>query len=228
MAEKTSDLTALRDQLRMVVQEHMALDPAHDLAHLDRVWRNAQAITVADRKGDLQVLLAASYLHDLVNLPKDHPNRALASAQSADAAGPILAGLGFTPDQIKNTQHAITAHSYSAGIPPETPEAMILRDADRLDALGAIGIARTFVVAGALGLPLYDPNDPHAQQRPLDDNRFAIDHWQVKLLKLPDGMLTPTGCDMAQQRVRVMLDYLATLSAELGTEMPANLMEPSL
>lgn len=222
------DLTALRDQLRRVVQDHMALDPAHDLAHLDRVWRNARMIAVADRMGDLRVLLAASYLHDMVNLPKDHADRALASALSASAAGPILVGLGFTPDQVVSTRHAITAHSYSANIPPQTAEAMILRDADRLDALGAIGIARTFMVAGDLGLSLYDPSDPHAQHRPLDDGRFAIDHWQVKLLKLPDGMLTTTGRDMARQRVRVMLDYLDTLSAELGTDMPANLMDPAL
>ena len=206
----------------------MAQDPAHDLAHLDRVWLNARTIARSDGIGDLRVLLAACYLHDLINLPKDHPDRRSASARSAMAAGPILTGLGFTPDQTASIWHAITAHSYSAGIRPETPEAMILRDADRLDALGAIGIARTFVVAGDLGLSLYDPNDPHAQQRPLDDSRFAIDHWQVKLLKLPSGMLTNTGRDRAQQRVRVMLDYLATLSAELGTDMPANLMDPAL
>ena len=219
------ELTALRDHLRQIVQDQMALDPAHDLAHLDRVWRNAQTIAAAEHIGDLKVLLAACYLHDLVNLPKGHPNRALASAQSADAAGPILTGLGFTPDQIKSAQHAITAHSYSAGIPPETPEAMILRDADRLEALGAIGIARTFVVAGALGLSLYDPADPHARRRPLRDDRFAMDHWQVKLLNLPKGMLTPTGRTIAGQRAQVMLDYLAVFSAEVGTDMPKDLME---
>lgn len=221
-----ADLTALRDGLRQIVQDHMALDPAHDLAHLDRVWRNARAISVTDGIGDQRILLAASYLHDLVNLPKDHPDRQLASGQSADAAGPILERLGFSREQIKSTQHAIRAHSYSAGIPPETPEAMILRDADRLDALGAIGIARTFVVAGALGLSLYDPADMHAQQRPLNDGRFAIDHWQVKLLKLPRDMLTTTGRAIAQQRTRVMLNYLAALSEEIGIEMPADLIGP--
>ena len=222
-----ADLTALRDQLRQIVQDRMALDPAHDLAHLERVWVNAQTIAKADGIGDLQVLVAASYLHDLVNLPKNHSDRAVASAQSAVAAGPILARLGFTPDQIKSAQHAITAHSYSAGILPETPEAMILRDADRLDALGAIGVARTFVVARALGLSLYDPVDPHAQQRPLDDSRFAIDHWQVKLLKLPEGMLTETGRAIALQRTQAMLDYLAVLCAEIGADMPEGLMGPA-
>lgn len=192
----------------------MTLDPAHDLAHLDRVWINAQAI--ADGSGDPDVLMAASYLHDLVNLPKDDPNRALASRQSAEKAGPILVSLGFSPDQIKATQHAIEAHSYSAGIPPESFEAEVLRDADRLDSLGAIGIARTFLVAGGLGLPLYDPSDPFAQRRTPDDGKYSLDHWQVKLLKLPDGMMTDKGRELAQSRVKIMLRFLDDLSGEIG------------
>jgi len=219
-----ADLYILRERFRRFVQDQMATDPAHDLAHLDRVWHNAQTISETEGRGDTRVLLAASYLHDLVNLAKDHPERRQASARSAEVAGPVLDGLGFTPDEIKATRHAIIAHSFSAGIAPETDEAMILRDADRLDALGAIGIARTFVVAGALGLSLYDPEDLHAQHRALEDSRFAIDHWQVKLLKLPEGMLTRTGRDMGRQRARVMLDYLAALSKEIGTDMPTDLI----
>lgn len=208
-------LADLRARLCQIVHEQMTLDPAHDLAHLDRVWVNAQAI--ADGSGDLKVLIAASYLHDLVNLPKDDPDRALASRQSATKAGPILASLGFAPSQIKATQHAIEAHSYSAGIPPETVEAEVLRDADRLDSLGAIGIARTFLVAGALGLPLYDPDDPFAKNRTPDDGRYSLDHWQIKLLKLPDGMITNKGRELARNRVKVMLQFLGDLSGEIGT-----------
>lgn len=99
---------------------------------------------------------------------------------------------------------------------------MILRDADRLDALGAIGIARTFVVAGALHRPLYDPDDPFAESRPLDDQRWSLDHWQVKLLHLSQGMLTETGREIARNRSRVMGDFLRHLSREIGTDMPAS------
>lgn len=209
-----ASLVDLRDQLRGIVQDQMALDSAHDLAHLDRVWMNAQ--NIADGAGDVSVLMAASYLHDLVNLAKDDPNRALASRQSAGKAGPVLTSLGFSSEQIKAIQHAIEAHSFSAGIPPESFEAEVLRDADRLDSLGAIGIARTFLVAGALGLALYDPTDPFAQSRTLDDGMYSLDHWQVKLLKLPDGMITDMGRDLAQKRVKVMLQYLEDLSGEIG------------
>lgn len=213
------DISAdLRTRLRGIVVQRMQTDPAHDLAHLDRVWVNARAM--ADEQIDRSVLLAACYLHDLVNLPKDSPDRHLASRQSAAESEPILAELGVSPAQISATQHAIAAHSYSANINPETPEARVLRDADRLDALGAIGIARTFSVSGALGRVLYDPADPFADTRPLDDLRFSLDHWKVKLLNLPDEMLTDTGRRIARQRADRMIRFLEEFGDEIGHPLP--------
>jgi uncharacterized protein len=206
----------LRASLRHCVQQRMQQDPAHDLAHLDRVWINAQTIAASLNNVNLRVLLGAAYLHDLINLPKDAPNRNTASALSAKAAAPILRDLGYTPSEIDATGHAITAHSFSANIPPNSPEAEILRDADRLDALGAIGIARTFVVAGATARALYDPADPFACNRALDDQMWAIDHWQVKLLKLPDDMLTTKGREIAERRAGLMRDYLSQLADEIA------------
>ncbi len=217
---RTVDISAdLRTKLRGIVAQRMQTDPAHDLAHLDRVWRNALAI--ADDQADMAVLLAASYLHDLINLPKNDPNRHLASRRSAQESEPILQELGFSDTQIQATQHAIEAHSFSANIPPRTPEARILRDADRLDALGAIGIARTFAVAGALGRDLYDPEDPFAVSRDLDDLNFSIDHWKVKLLSLPDDMLTEAGHALAQERRAQMLEFLRAFADEIGHPVPA-------
>jgi len=196
----------------------MAQDSAHDLAHLDRVWANVQAI--AGEGTDLTVLLAASYLHDLVNLPKDSPERARASTLAAEEAAPILRALGFDEGRVTATQHAIAAHSFSAGIPPETEEARILRDADRLDALGAIGIARCFAVSGALDRPLYDPEDPFAAARALDDTRQTLDHFRTKLLNLPAGMLTARGREIADARARRMIGFLEDLGAEIGAPLP--------
>lgn len=208
----------LRAQLRDIVSAEMTRDSAHDLAHIDRVWLNVQAL--ADERANLKVLLGATYLHDLVNLPKDSPQRTLASRMAAEKAAPVLAELRFTPREIAAAQHAIEAHSFSAGIPPETQEARILRDADRLDALGAIGVARTFAVAGALGQELYHPEDPFAETRDLNDIRFSIDHWRVKLLKLPEGMLTERGRTMARDRVALMLSFLESFAAEIGSDIP--------
>lgn len=81
---------------------------------------------------------------------------------------------------------------------PLTTEAKIVQDADRLEALGAIGLARVFAVSGALGVALFDGEDPFAQHRPLDDKRYALDHFQTKLLKLPQTMQTARGKQLAQ------------------------------
>jgi len=217
----------LRAQLRDVIQQEMKQDPAHDALHLDRVWTNAHRIALDEGGINLRVLLAAAYLHDLVNLPKDHPDRKKASTYSAQKAEPILAKLGYSEDEIKAAQHAISAHSYSAGIEPRSPEAVILRDADRLDALGAVGIARTFMVAGQMDRPLADPQDPFAADRSLDDQLWSIDHWHLKLLQLPQEMRTRKGQKIARKRARLMLAYLRQLAKEMDTELPdhwANLL----
>nr|WP_255732839.1 HD domain-containing protein [Ruegeria sp. Ofav3-42] len=202
----------------------METDPAHDLAHLDRVWVNAQAI--ADDQTDMPVLMAASYLHDLVNLSKDDPERHLASRRSAEESESILAKIGYSTELIQEIKHAIEAHSFSANITPETPEACILRDADRLDALGAIGVARNFSVSGALGRSLYDPADPFAANRPLDDLHFSIDHWKVKLLRLPGDMLTETGKEIAERRIQRMIRFLEEFAQEIGSPLPPDWTNP--
>ena len=212
----------LRLRLRRLVAQQMDQDPAHDLSHLDRVWTNAHRIARHQGGADLRVLMAAAYLHDLVNLPKDAPNRAEASTLSAQRADPILKELGYTKAEIEAAQHAIAAHSYSAGIPAQTVEAEILRDADRLDALGAIGIARTFIVAGSIERAIYDPADPFAADRPLDDQIWSIDHWHLKLLQLPKDMVTEKGREIAEKRAKLMLAYLEQLSKEIDTDLPAH------
>ncbi len=190
-------------------------DGAHDLGHLRRVWANAQTIARAEGGADMDVLLAACFFHDAVNLPKDAPDRASASARSAVVAVTYLSGTGFPPGKLDAVAHAITAHSFSAGIAPLTLEAKILQDADRLEALGAIGIARMFHVAGALQGGLFDPQDPMAMHRPLDDRRFALDHLQVKLFPIADAMQTAAGREMAAERADWMASFRTRLLGEI-------------
>lgn len=211
---------ALRD---LVAREWAAAPPdaAHDLAHLARVWANAQAIAAGEDGADMQVLCAAAFLHDLVALPKNHPDRALASRLSADRAVALLRDADFPADKLVAVAHAIAAHSFSAGIAAETTEARILQDADRLEALGAVGLARLFMVAGSFGTLIADPDDPLARHRPLDDKTFALDHLEVKLLRLPAMMQTATGRQIAEQRAEVLRDFRTTLLNELrGPEGP--------
>ena len=189
-------------------------DSAHDLGHLRRVWANARTLALGT-SADLEVLEAAAFLHDLVNPPKSSPDRARASTLSAEAASRFLATTDFAPDLIPAVAHAIAAHSFSTGIPPETLEAKILQDADRLDALGAIGLARMFAVAGAMGAALFDPDDPLARARPLDDRRFSLDHLETKLLTLPRTMQTDAGRQMAEERAEWMRAFRSRLLREI-------------
>jgi uncharacterized protein len=174
-------------------------DGSHDAAHILRVFRNAMRIQSAEG-GDPQVLAAAVLLHDCVAVEKNSPLRSQASRLAAERASGILEGMGWEKLAIDAVAHAITTHSFSANLAPETLEAKILQDADRLDAIGMIGAARCFYTAGRLATGLYDPVDPLAKQRPLDDKRFAIDHFAVKLFKLAEGFQTATGRSLAAER----------------------------
>ncbi len=193
-------------------------DGAHDLGHLRRVWANCQRIAADGAAGgaDMAVLEAAAFFHDLVNLPKSSPDRARASTLSAAAACAYLASTDFPAHKLKAVAHAIAAHSFSAGIVPLTPEAKILQDADRLEALGAIGIARMFHVAGAMGALLFDADDPLAKSRALDDRRFSLDHLVTKLFTLPGTMQTAMGRRLAEERVAWMQAFRDRLLDEIA------------
>jgi uncharacterized protein len=193
-------------------------DGAHDLGHFRRVWKAAAEIN--REEGDVAdelILLAAAYFHDIVSLPKNDPRRGESSRLSAEKAARLLAEdfPDFPAEKIGGVCDAILAHSFSAGIAPGTPEARILQDADRLEALGAIGVARVFYIAGQLGAQLFDADDPLAAARGLDDRRFALDHFAVKLLKLPAMMHTAAARRHAEKNAAWMRLFIQKLCSEI-------------
>jgi uncharacterized protein len=189
-------------------------DGAHDANHLDRVWRNAKALLQVYPEADALVVLAACYLHDLVNLPKNDPARATASRRSAVLACERLPALGFPSAKLDATAHAIEAHSFSAAIVPRTLEAQIVQDADRLDGLGAVGLARMFYIAGKMGSSLAHGADPLAQGRPLDDLAYSLDHIAVKLARLPGMMQTAAGRRLGERRLALLEEFRQTFAEE--------------
>lgn len=193
-------------------------DGSHDLAHLIRVWRNCQLISRDEPDANRLVLLAASYLHDLVNLPKSHAERHLASRYSAQKASSLLQSAAFPPHLIDPVSHAIEAHSFSARITPSTLEAKILQDADRLEAIGALGIARCFYVAGQMSSDLFHAEDPFADERNLNDRQYAIDHFKVKLFPIVETMNTDSARAIARQRAEVMTSFLDALRDEISMD----------
>lgn len=195
---------------------HATDDTAHDISHFRRVWNTSQRL-MKYRAVDALVILTACYFHDIVSLPKNHPQRGRSSQLAAVRTTAILCEdfADFPAHHYAAIQHAIEAHSFSAGITPLTDEAKIVQDADRLEALGAIGLARVFAVSGALGVPLFDPEDPFADARELNDRAFALDHFQTKLLRLPETMQTAAGRQLARHSADVLIQFMARLSAEL-------------
>ncbi|MFP4597528.1 MAG: HD domain-containing protein [Persicimonas sp.] len=203
------------------IDEAMSGSGSHDLGHLWRVLRNARRIADGEiQRGariDWEVLAAAALLHDVVDLPKDHPERHLASTKSARAAVEHFERLGTFDDERREAiAHAVSAHSFSAGIAAESLESQILTDADRLESLGAFGIARTFYVSGELQRSICEMDDPFADHRELDDLEYAVDHFYTKLLRLRERFYTPTGKHLADKRHTFMERFLEQLADEIS------------
>ncbi|CUI09114.1 HD domain-containing protein [Massilia antarctica] len=208
------ELTAWRPRLQALASAACGDDGAHDINHLHRVWRNAQALLASHPEADALAVMAACYLHDLVNLPKNHPQRTMASRQSAELARRELAAIDFPAARLDSVAHAIETHSFSAALPPRTVEAQLVQDADRLDALGAVGLARLFYIAGQMGSALAHPSDPLALERERDDSAYALDHIDVKLARLPAMMQTAAGRALAQARLAQLTAFRAAFAQE--------------
>jgi uncharacterized protein len=192
-------------------------DDGHSLGHLQRVWKMAKTIAESEKNKtpDNLVILAACYFHDIVSYPKNDIRRAQSSLDAAKKSKQLLLEMNFPEEKIDQVFHCIHAHSFSANISPETIEAKIVQDADRLEALGAIGLARVFYVAGQMATNLFSGLDPFAQKRKLDDKKYALDHFQTKLLRLPETMKTKGGITEANRRAKILRDYLDHLRLEL-------------
>ncbi|RRR74358.1 MAG: HD domain-containing protein [Candidatus Viridilinea halotolerans] len=209
------DLTIWEPRFAAFIERNASQsDAAHDREHVRRVVENARTLANAE-KADLAIVIPAAWLHDCAVVSKHALQRPMASAMAATAASSFLAMSGYPPFHIPAIAHAILAHSFSASIAPLTLEARIVQDADRLDALGAVGLARCLMLGGQLGLPLYDPSEPLPRQRTPDENSFILDHLYTKLLGLAETMHTKAGRAEAEQRTAFLHQFLSQLAAEL-------------
>lgn len=190
-------------------------DPAHDYLHFSRVVQTAKKLCL-EEKAKLEVVIPAAWLHDFVIIPKNDPRRKIASKLSADEAIKFLKSLSYPEEYLEDIAHAIEAHSFSANIETKTLEARIVQDADRLDGLGAIGLARCFVTAGLLKSTLYHQEDPFCEGREPDDHKYTIDHFYVKLFKTVDTLKTEAGKKEGLRRAEIMRRYLVDLAKEIA------------
>ena len=185
-------------------------DPAHDFEHVMRVYRNAEIIC-KNENGNEKLILSAVLLHDIIKI-KNRKNSALKSAKLSEI---ILKENSFLADEIKIISDAIKEHSFSKEKIPSTIEGKILQDADRLDAIGAIGLARVFSFSGSNNRPFYDPKDPFSKNRNLNDNKWTLDHFYEKLLFLEGKMNTKTGKLLAKKRTLILKNFLKEIKNEI-------------
>lgn len=207
-------LAELQDQCLAFAARTAAADAAHDIQHIKRVLKNTLYLTDIE-KVNSWITVPAACLHDCVAVAKDSALRSRGSRLAAEAATAFLSSTDFPGPLLDPVFHAIEAHSYSAGIEPRTPEARVVQDADRLDSLGAIGIARCLLVGGRLDRPLCAAQDPFCDERSPDDSLYTIDHFYAKLLTLPDTMQTAAGRAEAERRAATMRRFLDDLREEI-------------
>jgi uncharacterized protein len=200
------------------IAEHRLRDrpPAHDFSHVARVAASARAIAEAEH-ANVDVVVAAAWMHEHINLPKDHPDSARSGDLCAEAVAPLMRNEGFDETFVVAVVACIRDHAFSKGATPSTIEAKILQDADRLDAIGAIGIARCFATTTEMRRPFYAPDDPFCRTRAPDDKQWGIDHFYRKLLRIPSTLHTETARASAKDRVRAMEAFLDQLSREIAT-----------
>ena len=165
---------------------------SHDRDHVERVVK--LAVYIARREGaDVEVVKKSAELHDIA---RDKPNHAI---ESAKLAREILRREGYDEEFIERVVHCIEAHSFSSGVEPKTLEAKVLSDADKLDAIGAIGIARAFIFSGEKGRSIEE----------------TLKHFEEKLLKLKDLLYTKTAKELAKERHEFLVKFYEQIKKEL-------------
>ncbi len=200
---------------------------AHDRWHILRVYGWAMRLA-GEAAADADLCGAAALVHDLVAVPKDHPDRALGGERSALAAGAVLEAAGYLESERSQVIAAVATSSWSRGLAPTSPIGVVLQDADRLDALGAVGLMRLVACAQWMSRPgrlsaFCHPQDALAMSgRGLDERSYAVDHCFAKLLKLPAGMHLPTARREAAEREAFLRQFLHQLQAEIDSQRAAD------
>lgn len=198
---------------------HAGFAPSHDFSHAERVYR--LAVRIAEAEGaDLFIVRMAALLHDIGRAEESRNKDCedIHEELSVRMAGPILDGLGVRDDRKEAILHAIASHRHRRGGEPRTLEAKCLFDADKLDSLGAVGIARSYLWLGEHGRSVYYPEEEYAAADP-KNNSAEVDstqrEWHIKLKHLKDRMYTATGRKIAQERH----DRMARIVDEIEKEV---------
>lgn len=191
---------------------------SHDWEHTLRVFRLCERIGPKE-DADMEVLLVAAYLHDIGRSFQDSSEGAICHAEKgAEMAMDVVAGLKLSEKQKENVIHCVRSHRFRGNHVPETKEAKALFDADKLDAIGAVGVARAFLFAGEVGARLHSPGINIEETQPYSEHDTGYREYKMKLAKIRDRILTPTGRKLAKERHEFMAHFFKRFIQEYEGE----------
>jgi uncharacterized protein len=207
------------NQLKEKIKPYFT-DVSHGFDHTERVYSLAVRIA-REENADLEIVQAAALLHDIAR-PQEDPDKGVCHAEeSAKIAPEVLKEINFPEEKIGEVVHAIQVHRYSKNLKAETKEAKILQDADRLDALGAIAVARVFTRGGQRNIPMYDPEiKAHEEYTVKTMAKTAMNHFYEKILKIkPETFKTQLAKEIAKERYAYVEDFIDRFKKEWNGEL---------
>lgn len=196
------------EKLKDSIQDNYESGGSHAFDHTQRV-HNLCVKLAEGTKADLDILRAAALMHDISRLKEDNNEVECHAEHGAEVAKRLLNKTDFPKEKIGAVSYAIKVHRHSKNIAPETIEAEILQDADRLDALGAITIARMFSTGGKMEIPIYKEGIPFGKVHPGYKSDSTIHGFYAKILKIkPEGFNTEKAKAIARKRYTFVEEYL--------------------
>ncbi len=196
------------EKLKEKIQPYFIKGGSHSFDHTERVWKLSTQLA-KEENADLEIVQTAALLHDIARLKEDKGEVECHAKGGAKLAREILKRLNFPEEKVDKICYAIDVHRHSTNINPETKEAKILQDADRLDALGAITIARMFSSGGEFQIPMHDPKQPIEEVHDGIRGSTTINGFYKKILKLkPEQFNTSKAKEIAKHRYKFVQDFL--------------------
>jgi uncharacterized protein len=219
-------------RIREIIEKEMSC-PAHNIEHVIRVHNLCLHLAGSEPNINLGILRTAALLHDIARVREDQDDSGNTehATLGAEMAGEILDKLGYSTESVESIKHCIAAHRFRSGDNPRTGEAKILFDADKLDIIGSVGVARSFMIAGQYGERLYSdvPIDEYIRENLVGGSpggriREISKHapnleFETKVKHIPDRLYTQEARRIALQRVEFMKQFFGRLEREIAGEI---------
>lgn len=219
------NINAKHKKIMEIVQDKLTCS-AHNLDHVFRVYNLCLLIAKHEEEVDLEILIPSALLHDIARVEesKDKTGKLDHAILGSEIAEDILRELQYEEEKIQRIKHCIIAHRFRTGNEPTTIEAKILFDSDKLDAIGAIGIARTFMLSGQFGqrLTVKEPLNEYMESNTVENGRLKdvskhtpFIEYEVKFKKIPDKLYTKKAKEIGKERLKFMEEYFNRLQLEI-------------